>query len=80
MKPCVVQVFDYYRPQGPLSDRWRHGDRCKPPDGEYALLCDSEEHADKVLAALQRVATLEDEKSVLESKLRSAQDRIAAMC
>lgn len=79
MKPCVIQVFDYYRPKGPRDDRWRCGDRCKPQGKELALLCDSEAHAEKILAALERVVALEDEVSLLRSKLRSAEDRIAAM-
>jgi hypothetical protein len=80
LKPCKIQIYDYYRPRGPLGDPWRHGDRCRPVDPAYALLCDSEEHADRVLAAIERVDALQDEVSVLESKLRSAEDRIAAMC
>jgi len=55
MKPCKIQVFDYFRPSGPYGDEWLFGGRYQPEDGEYALLCDSEEHADRILAALHEI-------------------------
>jgi hypothetical protein len=54
-KPCKIQVFDYYRPRGDRDDPWRFGDRCHPEPGEYALLCDSEEHADNLLSTLREL-------------------------
>lgn len=58
MKPRKIQVFDYYDPRGPAGELWKYGDRCTPPKGEYALLCDSEAHAGRILGTLVALTEL----------------------
>jgi hypothetical protein len=57
MKPCKIRLFRYTVPRGDIDDPWRFWDQHDRPSDEphHGLLCDSEEHADRILAALRDI-------------------------
>lgn len=57
MKPCKIKIWEYGVPKGDRDDPWQFWDKYRhlPDEPRYGLLCDSEEHADRVLAALKRL-------------------------